>query len=297
MVQYNSLQNPNLLARGAGEEDPNYRDHDDFVRVLKEKSIELQPFSKETPTIKERVLYPSEDDTYPNLPDIQGNCYDKDGKQISVAEWVKMKCAGIGERDIAIHPKATHLIFWDLPGTRRGGGQCIPWTEVDKLHGYLNTIGVAEGCLLCNGDQTDLNNATSFVAQSTPVLAIKSVGGASEFLAQLFETRQIGGPNDTGRKPGFQPRFPQAAIAPEFRNVYFVPPEDVDERELICVDCSNPDVGKRLQKEMAELLTMQGASEEKMIGFAASEKARLSKAWGWSLLYSKNSRREKLLAE
>ena len=61
--------------------------------------------------------------------------------------------------------------------------------------------------------------------------------------------------------------------------MYFVPPEDADERELIVVDCNNPDVGKRLQKEMAELLTMQGASEEKMIGFAASEKARLSKAW------------------
>lgn len=34
---------------------------------------------------------------------------------------------------------------------------------------------------------------------------------------------------------------------------------------------------------------MQDASEEKLIGFAAAEKARLAKAWSWSLLYHRNS--------
>lgn len=296
MVQYNSLQNPNLCCRGSGTTG-SYLDHDQFVERLKQRSVALQPFTKETPVLKERVWYPSEERHFPSLHDIQGSCYDDNGKQISVAAWVKNQCDQIGERDISLHPKTTHLLFWDLPGARRGGGQCLPWTEVDKLHNYLSKIGVAEGCLVCNGDQSDLNNATSYVAQSTPVVAIKGVGGASEFLAQLFETRQVGGPNDTGRKPGYQPRFPQAAIEKQFRDVYFVPPEDVDERELIVVDATNPDVGKRLQKEMAELLTMQGASEEKMLGFAASEKARLGKAWAWSLLYHKNSAREKLLAD
>ncbi len=297
MVQYNSLQNPNLICRGSGTSDKPYLDHEQFVELLKRRSVELQPFSKETPVLTERVWYPSEEDHFPSLSSIQGSCYDADGKQISVAEWVGTKCGQIGALDISLHPKMTHLLLWDLPGTRRGGGQCLPWTEVDKLHRYLNRIGVSEGCLVCNGDQSDLNNATSYVAQSTPVVAIKGVGGASEFLAQLFETRQLGGPNDTGRKPGYQPRFPQAAIDKQFQEVYFVPPEDVDERELIVVDATNPDVGKRLQKEMAELLTMQGASEEKMLGFAASEKARLGKAWAWSLLYHKNSAREKLLAD
>jgi hypothetical protein len=46
MVQYNSLQNPNLLCRGSGPDDPNARDHDEFVGILKERSVELQPFSK-----------------------------------------------------------------------------------------------------------------------------------------------------------------------------------------------------------------------------------------------------------
>eukprot|EP01043_Picozoa_sp_COSAG02_P051481 COSAG02_NODE_5422_length_4345_cov_3.380593_4_plen_702_part_00 len=297
MVQYNSLQNPNLVCRGSSASGKNYMDHEQFVDALKQRSVELQPFSKETPVLTERVWYPSEQDRFPGLTDIQGNCYDADGQLISVSEWVKNKCGQIGELDISLHPKMTHLLLWDLPGTRRGGGQCLPWTEVDKLHRYLNRVGVAEGCLICNGDQADLNNATSYVAQSTPVVTIKSVGGASEFLAQLFETRQVGGPNDTGRKAGYQPRFPQSAMEKQFQSVYFVPPEDVDERELIVVDAKNPDVGKRLQKEMAELLTMQGASEEKMLGFAASEKARLGKAWAWSLLYHKNSAREKMLAD
>ena len=36
--------------------------------------------------------------------------------------------------------------------------------------------------------------------QSTPVIAMKSVSGASEYLAQMFERRQEGGPDDAGRK-------------------------------------------------------------------------------------------------
>lgn len=56
-------------------------------------------------------------------------------------------------------------------------------------------------------------------------------------------------------------------------------------------------VGKVLQKQMAELLTMQGGSEEKQMGFHASEKQRLQKAWAWSLLFEKNSFKEKIIAD
>ena len=52
-----------------------------------------------------------------------------------------------------------------------------------------------------------------------------------------------------------------------------------------------------LQKQMADMLMMQDSTEEKMIGFAASEKARLSKAWGWSLLYIRNSKSERRMAD
>eukprot|EP01047_Picozoa_sp_COSAG01_P131139 COSAG01_NODE_60828_length_292_cov_1.336788_1_plen_91_part_01 len=84
----------------------------------------------------------------------------------------------------------------------------LPWTEIDKLHTYLKQIGIAEGCLLVNGDQTDLNNATSFVSKGTPVITLKSVGGASEYLANLFEQRQVRhDPAFPNRPVGFQPRY------------------------------------------------------------------------------------------
>ena len=90
--QYNSLQNPSLLARGRGGSpehkpkdwkagvatkvgekpwEPPQWDHDTFVQKLKDCSVELQPFSKETPHIEERLVYPNEDEIFPNLPDVK----------------------------------------------------------------------------------------------------------------------------------------------------------------------------------------------------------------------------------
>ena len=36
--------------------------------------------------------------------------------QTDILGRVKMKCGQIGDRDISLHPNATHLLFWDLPG-------------------------------------------------------------------------------------------------------------------------------------------------------------------------------------
>ena len=94
--------------------------------------------------------------------------------------------------------------------------------------------------MLCNGDHTDLQSAQSFVSKATPVLTLKSVGGASEFLAQLFERRQVGGPDDSGRAVGFCKRFPSAAVPEEFRSGVFVPPDEATDEEMIVVDCNNP---------------------------------------------------------
>eukprot|EP01043_Picozoa_sp_COSAG02_P034284 COSAG02_NODE_2389_length_8985_cov_3.175676_3_plen_826_part_00 len=367
---------------------------------------EILPFSKETPEVDERLVYPSEDDLYPNLPDVQGERFqearevklnaiqalfhlrsrndverilfsdrwaDQDGDhmlqkyelkavmehigypvsdaevdemfelvdtnndacitkheflerfrqdkfeellqaehsrmqedptsmtdhepvKITATDWVAKKAAMIGKNDIAIHPNSTHLLFWDLPGTYRGG-QCLPWTEIDKFHEYLLDVGVMQGCLVCNGDQTDLNYAMSAVAQSTPVVTMKSVGGASEFLSELFEKRVEGGPDDAGRPQGFAPRYPPDAVEAEYRSNKNTLPKDSDECELIVVDCVNPDVGKFLQKQMADMLTMQDSVEEKMIGFLASERERLQKAWMRSLMYNDNCVGEKRKAD
>jgi hypothetical protein len=153
-----------------------------------------------------------------------------------------------------------------MKGNRRGGGQDLPWTEIDKLHTYMWEEGVAEGTLIANGDTTDLQAAQSCVAQSIPVISLKAVGGASEYLSQLFERRQIGGPHDRGRPIGFCKRFPEDAVPKEYRSGVFMPPEEATDDEMIVVDANNPDAGKVLQKQMAKLLSLQGASEEKMIG-------------------------------
>eukprot|EP01048_Picozoa_sp_COSAG05_P011477 COSAG05_NODE_1082_length_5937_cov_2.133265_1_plen_324_part_10 len=42
---------------------------------------------------------------------------------------------------------------------------------------------------------------------------------------------------------------------------------------------------------------MQGGTEEKQMGFHASEASRLKKAWAWTILYEKNSRREKMWSD
>ena len=318
MVQYNSLQNPNLIMRGRGgpgefkegEEPwtmtPPDMDHDDFVQALRDCSVEIESaYAKQTPEVTDHVLYTTETEMFPKLPDIQGKCYDEDMygnpvknadgslKEISVEEWVDLKCRRLGHRDISLHPSSTHLLFWDQPGIRRGGDQCLPWTEIDNLHDYLEAQGIAAGCMIANGDMADLNNALSTVAQSTPVLAVKSTGGASEFVSQLFERRQDGGPDDCGRKKGFQDRFPSDAVPEEFRDVFFQTPTDAREDTLIVVDCNNPDVGKVLMKEMANMLQLTESPEERNLGFAAGEQARLSKAWGWSLMYAKNARKER----
>jgi hypothetical protein len=219
---------------------------------------------------------------------------------ITATDWIAKKSAAIGKHDIAIHPNSTHLLFWDLPGTNRSqsaSSQSLPWTEIDKFHEYLLDAGVMQGCLVCNGDQSDLNDAMSAVAQSTPVISLKSVGGASEFLSELFEKRVEGGPDDAGRQQGFAPRYPPDAIQLEFRSNKNTLPKDSDECEMIVVDCVNPDVGKVLQKQMADMLTMQDSAEEKMIGFQASERERLVKAWTWSLMYVQNSNIEKLKSD
>eukprot|EP01048_Picozoa_sp_COSAG05_P017819 COSAG05_NODE_2499_length_2978_cov_2.990622_2_plen_79_part_00 len=66
---------------------------------------------------------------------------------------------------------------------------------------------------------------------------------------------------------------------------------------MIVVDAVNPAVGQVVQKQMAELLTMAGGTDERQLGFAACERARFQKAWNFAALYSKNSRIQKRYAD
>ena len=235
MVQYNSLQNESLIARGAGTSEEPSMSHEALITALKEKSVEVNLFDEGDPDLSgvgPSLVYPSEGHLYPDLAELQGATFDDEGNEIPVMDYITQKCANIGDRDISIHPATTHLLFYDMKGSRRGGGQDLPWSEIDKLHAFLAAEGVSEGCLICNGDTTDLQSAQSAVSQSTPVITLKSVGGASEFLSQLFERRQKGGPMDTGRPVGFCKRFPEDAVPKEFRAGVFAPPDEATDEEV-----------------------------------------------------------------
>ena len=41
--------------------------------------------------------------------------------------------------------------------------------------------------LMMHGDEAEMNKAAHFVAQLNPVVALKSIGGASELMARIFE--------------------------------------------------------------------------------------------------------------
>ena len=47
--------------------------------------------------------------------------------------------------------------------------------------------GISEGMLMMHGDEAEMNKAAHFVAQLNPVMAFKSIGGASELMARIFE--------------------------------------------------------------------------------------------------------------
>lgn len=75
-------------------------------------------------------------------------------------------------------------------GAARDGGQMLPWNKVDELRDQLtDKQGAAEGLLLMNGNHTDFSRAAAFIAKSNPVIAFKTVGGASEQLSRMIDLR------------------------------------------------------------------------------------------------------------
>eukprot|EP01052_Picozoa_sp_SAG31_P023047 SAG31_NODE_1868_length_7028_cov_4.100303_3_plen_505_part_00 len=155
-------------------------------------------------------------------------------------------------------------------------------------------MGIGEGCIIANGDRSDLSMATDFISRGVPVIAVKAIGGASEYVCNLIEKRQ-GPPHN--RPVGFQKRFSDGVLEKEYEEVFFQIPADSTDAELVVVDATNPAVGKVLQKQMAELLSLAGGGEEKQLGYAAAELSRITKAWSWSLLFRENACKEKLLSD
>ena len=157
----------------------------------------------------------------------------------------------------------------------------------------------------------------------TPVVSLKSVGGASEVLSQQFQIhrcrtgtntcvdaqqhrplavpwfdRGLGRTNRTSLTP-----YPQEALQtkytdpvgkrmkfqggkneeelPLYKSVKFHSEwlHNLEDREMIVVNVVNPTAGRNVCVAMAEMLTMLGDEEERDIGFAGSDRTRLTEGW------------------
>ena len=53
---------------------------------------------------------------------------------------------------------------------------------------------------MMHGDEAEMNKAAHFVAQLNPVVALKSIGGASELMARIFELEKIKKANEEFEK-------------------------------------------------------------------------------------------------
>jgi hypothetical protein len=255
-------------------------DHNAFVRELVESSVVVRNDRAATPSVNTRVHYPTEAvvvdgnlpvPMYPTLAHIQGPLTDPEGHQanlpadqveskgkrtstrkskIEVSEWLRKKCAAIDDETVVLHPRMTHLLLWQAPGTQIREGdskdphECLPWSAVDALHAHLSSLGVAEGAIVVNGNLSDFKHTVSLVRKDvlSPVIAVKSVGGASEKVVSVFESRQT---IDPSKPPGTAPNrprdfsdpYPIEAIDPDLREVMFsVDGTDAEDREMIVVD-------------------------------------------------------------
>eukprot|EP01052_Picozoa_sp_SAG31_P023048 SAG31_NODE_1868_length_7028_cov_4.100303_4_plen_130_part_00 len=92
-IQYSSLQNRGLDAG--------------LCEALRNNSVEMQNKFDVTPTVKSRVLYPSERALYPSLETMW---------QPNAVQVLKESFSKIDPDRISLHPRMSHLIFWDLPG-------------------------------------------------------------------------------------------------------------------------------------------------------------------------------------
>ena len=406
-MQYAALQNPRL---GGAE------NHDKFVKQLLDSSIEINDQGEKAGEVVSRVFYPSDRLLFPTAADVQGLVCDDDGHEMNAQDWLEEKVKVIEDQrgDVQLHPSCTHLIFWDCEGEVKGNAgsrpleQPLPYDNIEAMESVLGDEGVAEGSVLVNGDEQDFEMAKHQVAKSDPVLCLRSIGGASDFMASIFidfkekrhtqedndrlaredevlrtakkqqltklvgsggywgryrlrqeanrhhvysevnddddidETidlicekhvdgakRGTGGAIDAtakgkgkkkkkkkkgnkGVKSHLEERYrrgeqlnerfkPQDTNNPRSGKFYFQPRRVCDETEMIAIDVApeglgGNNAGEKIQKQLAEMLAMQGDERERVLGFEAAEYQRLSASWDQSLHYENNAYWQKVYA-
>eukprot|EP01046_Picozoa_sp_COSAG06_P014161 COSAG06_NODE_871_length_11856_cov_6.434039_1_plen_960_part_10 len=134
-----------------------------------------------------RAFYPSQRVHYPSLADLH-----------RVPDWVEDQRRQVMDLGIDIHPQVTHLIFFDVDGHHGSasdpswhssgfGAGLEPHGHISALKSAMQAEGVAEGMLMMGGDPRDLRRAQSIVSCLNPVVVFKSIGGASEVMARVFQ--------------------------------------------------------------------------------------------------------------
>ena len=172
-MQYASLGNPELFGDN----------HDDVKEQLKHSSRPMVN-GVVPPNLKVRAFYPSQRMHYPTA----GH------------DSLRKQGASLKDLGIDIHPRATHLLFFDTEGyhgpstgpswhsSSALGAEQQPHDHIDDLKAEMKRQGVSEGLILMNGGQTEFAAAARMVSQLNPVIAMKNIGGASELMAHLFQT-------------------------------------------------------------------------------------------------------------
>lgn len=185
-IQYAALRNPRL--GGAVN-------HEKFVQQLRDASVELGENGEMSSGVPARVFYPSDRVLFPTTTDMQGHVFDESGREVNAQDWMREKVEIIEDQkgDLHLHPRCSHLIFWDTEGyvtqtagTSRVLEQPLPHDQVEALDTVLREEGVAHGLVLVNGDERDLELTIHQVTQSDPVLCLQCIGGASDFVANIF---------------------------------------------------------------------------------------------------------------
>jgi hypothetical protein len=134
-----------------------------------------------------RAFYPSQRVHYPATADLHRQ-----------PDWFDRTSTEMKDLGIDIHPRATHLLFFDIDGHHGAttdpswhssgfGAHLQPFDHIDTLKQAMKAQGVSEGMVLMNGGLNEFAAAAHMISQLNPVIVLKNVGGASELMAHLFQ--------------------------------------------------------------------------------------------------------------
>ena len=176
-MQYAALQDPELFGKA---------NHDEFVQQLRDSAVPLSA-SGDPPELQSRAYYYSNRAHYSSPADLQSD---------DAVAMIDAKKRGAMKLGVDISPCATHLLFFDTVGAHREvhsqahSLDQLPHDHIAALKRAMGAQGVSEGMIMMNGGTQELQRAQDVVSQLNPCIAFKSIGGASDLMARIFQQSQ-----------------------------------------------------------------------------------------------------------